>query len=73
LEGKQYEMEYQINLMQMRDKPYKGRGVGIVSVLFDIHPDGEDNAKMEELIEAFEKVWNKDKMECEEAIGCKII
>ena len=66
LEGKQYEMEYQINLMQMRDKPYKGRGVGIVSVLFDIHPDGEDNAKMEELIEAFEKVWNKDKMECEE-------
>lgn len=66
LEGKQYSMEYQVNLMQMRDEPYKGRGAGIVSVLFDIHPDEEDNEKMGELIEAFEKVWNKDKMECED-------
>ena len=66
LEGKQYELEYQIYLMQMRDDPYKGRGVGAVSVLFDIDPNEEDNEKMEELIQAFEKVWNKDKMECED-------
>ena len=63
MDGKQYPMEYQINLIQNRIE--KRRGAPVVSVLFDIHPNDKPNNHMEILIKEFEKVYEKDLKECE--------
>mmetsp|Transcript_25490 Transcript_25490/g.51898 ORF Transcript_25490/g.51898 Transcript_25490/m.51898 type:complete len:305 (+) Transcript_25490:1-915(+) len=63
MDGKQYPMEYQINLIQNRLE--KRRGAPIISVLFDLHFKDKDNNHIETLIEQFEKVSIKDMQECE--------
>ena len=63
MDGKQYPMEYQINLIQNRLE--KKRGAPIVSVLFDLHFKDKDNNHIETLIEQFEKVSQMDMEECE--------
>jgi len=63
MEGKQYAAEYQIALIQNREE--KRRGAPIISVLFDIHPEEEDNHRIGQMIDEFQKVYDADMAECE--------
>ena len=63
MEGKRYAAEYQIFLIaNSRVKP---RGAPAISVLFDIHPDEEDNHQIQQMIDEFQKVYDADMAECE--------
>lgn len=61
MEGKQYIAEYQIFLIQNRDKQ---RGSPAVSVLFDIHPQSEKNKRFQILLDAFQDVYDRDMAQC---------
>ena len=61
MEGKQYLAEYQIFLIQNRDKQ---RGAPAVSVLFDFHPQDEKNKRFQILLDAFQDVYDRDMAQC---------
>ena len=61
MEGKQFLAEYQIFLIQNRDKQ---RGAPAVSVLFDFHPQDEKNKRFQILLDAFQDVYDRDMAQC---------
>ena len=63
MEGKRYAAEYQIFMILNRTD--KKRGAPAVSVLFDIHPEEEDNHRIQQMIDEFQKVYDADMAECE--------
>ena len=63
LEGRQYEMEYQIYLIQDNERQ---RGAPAISVLFDLHPQNKLNEKLQIALDQFQAVWDYDMTKCEE-------
>jgi hypothetical protein len=63
MNGKRYAAEYQIFLIQNRERQ---RGAPAVSVLFDIHPDGRRNQALQDVLDRFQNVWDRDNEECNE-------
>lgn len=49
----------------IQNREEKRRGAPAVSVLFDIHPENEDNHRIGQMIDEFQKVYDADMAECE--------
>ena len=49
----------------IQNREEKRRGAPAVSVLFDIHPENEDNYRIGQMIDEFQKVYDADMAECE--------
>lgn len=63
MNGKRYAAEYQIFLIQNKDSQ---RGAPAVSVLFDFHPDDRHNQALQDVLDRFQNVWDRDYEECNE-------
>ena len=63
INGKRYAAEYQIFLIQNKDSQ---RGAPAVSVLFDFHPDDRRNQALQDVLDRFQNVWDRDYEECNE-------
>ena len=63
MNGKRYAAEFQVFLIQNKDSQ---RGAPAVSVLFDLHPDDRRNQALQDVLDRFQNVWDRDYDECNE-------
>jgi carbonic anhydrase len=60
LEGKEYAAEVQLyHLHHLRKK------APVISILVDLHPDDKENGHFQLALDEWQKVWEKDYLECE--------
>mmetsp|Transcript_55382 Transcript_55382/g.165980 ORF Transcript_55382/g.165980 Transcript_55382/m.165980 type:complete len:766 (-) Transcript_55382:602-2899(-) len=62
LEGRQYEAEYQIYLIQNSNRQ---RGAPAISILIGLHPENKPNEHLQIALDQFQKVWDYDEAQCE--------